>query len=167
MDEIKLIHPQIKAPTVEAFEITPTDTPGVFKTYSGSDLNFGYGNTTYIAYVYSNDGRSMFYSDSRTNFTLTIPEPGEYKVHICAEKDYVAHNGKYILGFSGIKPMKTDAVPEWKDDMAGTISAAWRPTKETKVVFPESMRKLSAKEKARLETPVEYQFGSADSTEED
>ena len=167
MDEIKLILPQIKAPTGEAFEITPTDTPGVFKTYSGSDLNFGYGNTTYIAYVYSNDGRSMFYSDSRTNFTLTIPEPGEYKVHICAEKDYVAHNGKYILGFSGIKPMKTDAVPEWKDDMAGTISAAWRPTKETKVVFPESMRKLSAKEKAKLETPVEYQFGSADSTEED
>ena len=75
MDEIKLILPQIKAPTGEAFEITPTDTPGVFKTYSGSDLNFGYGNTTYIAYVYSNDGRSMFYSDSRTNFTSPFPNP--------------------------------------------------------------------------------------------
>ena len=167
MDEIKLILPTIKAPTGESFEITPTEEKGVFKTYSGNNLNFGYGNTTYIAYVYSNDGRSMYYSDSRTNFTLTIPEPGEYKVHICAEKDYVAHNGKYILGFSGIKPAKTELVSQWKDDGTGTISASWRPTTETKVIFPESMRNLSENEKNLLETPTVYQFGSKDSTEED
>lgn len=167
MDEIKLILPQIKAPTGESFEITATDTPGVFKTYSGSDLNFGHGKTKYIAYVYSNDGRRMFYSDSRTDFTLTIPEPGEYKVHICAEQDYIAHNGKYILGFRGLKAPSTDTVASWNDDGTGTLSAAWRPTVETKVVFPKSMRYLSAEEKAKLETPAEYQFGSAESTEED
>ena len=167
MDEIKLILPQIKATTGEEFEITPTETAGVFKTYSGSDLNFGYGNTTYIAYVYSTDGRRMFYSDARTDYTLTIPEPGEYKVHICAEKDYITPNGKYILGFHGMKPLKTELVPEWNDNGTGTISAAWRPTTETKVVFPESMRKLSDEEKKNLETPTTYQFGSAESTEED
>ncbi len=167
MDEIKIIPPAIKASTGETFDVIPTETAGVFKTYSGNTLNFGYGNTTYIAYTFSNDGKQIYYSDSRNDFTLTIPEPGEYKIHICAEKDYIAHNGKYILGFSGIKPPKTDAVPEWKDDGAGTLSAAWRPTVETKVVFPKSLKALSDEEKAIAASPVSFFGGNENSSEEE
>lgn len=160
------------------FEIKPTEKSGVFTTWSGDTLNYGFGLTTYTAYVYSADGERVYYSDSRTGYTLTIPEEGTYKLYVVAEKTYTTDRNKGIVGFSAPLLVCPEGKNDWNDNGAGTLTAivSDRVPEDVNPAFigvnpkipeVESFRKLSKEEQEELSKPVEFFFGSDDPTDEE
>lgn len=123
--KITVISPEMKSSDGETFRVYPTDSFGVFETYSGAAQNFGYGLTTYICYAENTDGdgTKIYYSNALTGYKLSLPESGTYSLEIAGEKNYTAANGKNIPGFT-TKLLKLPAgAQSWSDNGSGTISA--------------------------------------------
>ena len=121
--KLTIAPPLMRASTGEYFKVNGTDSFGVFETFSGRTLNFGYGLTSYICYAYSSDGRKVYYSNSDTGYTLTLPESGEYQLYIAGEADYTAASGKNIKGCSTSMLKLPAGATGWTDDNNGAISA--------------------------------------------
>lgn len=173
-----VIPPKMLSPQGDVFAISNTDKEGVFLTWSGDTLNYGFGLTTYTAYVYSADGQRVYYSNANTGYTLTIPEEGEYQAYVCAENTYVTDRNKEIVGFGAALLKCPEGKNDWEDDGKGTLTAivSDRVPEEVNPAFiginakiPEiaSLRTLSADEQAKLSSPAEYIMGSDNPTEEE
>lgn len=120
---ISLTAPKMKASNGVTLPIYGTAEFGVFETYSGSYLNFGYGPTTYIALAKNEAGDKVYYSNSATSFKLTVPA-GSYKMDVKGEKDYYYTGGTVIKGFSAVTDL---TLPEgkttWRDNGKGLMVA--------------------------------------------
>ena len=120
----KLYAPKMKASNGLILPILGTNTAGKLETHDGVDLNFGYGLTYYIVFTPSADGNKVYYSNSNTNYTLTVPTGGTYYLDIAGEKDYIASNGAPIYCFSTSKHLTLpEGMTGWSDDNAGTFTA--------------------------------------------
>ncbi len=133
-----IIPPAIISSEGVPFEIRETDTPGVFTTWSGTERNYGSGNTTYIAYTYSKDRNTVYYSCEKTGYTLSIDEPGEHQVFIMGEKEYVTPRNKQIAGFDESMLTLPDGAVGWADDEKGRFTAVYDKYQPTKFFSGEN-----------------------------
>ncbi len=132
MSDFVIIPPRILSSEGVPFEVTETDKKGVFATWSGTDRNYGWGNTTYMAYTYSKDGNTVYYSWEKTGYTLTLDEPGEYQLFIVGEKEYLTPREKRIEGFDESMLALPEGAFGWADDEKGRFCAVYdryQPTK--------------------------------------
>ncbi len=106
------------------FEVNGTDTPGVFETYSGTEYSFGWGPIKYMIYTKSADGLNYYYSNEKTDYTLTLPS-GTYQLDLCGEKTWTTSNNKTITGFTTSACLELpDGYVAWHDDNKGTFTAS-------------------------------------------
>lgn len=114
--------PRMKAPDGTEFGVYPTEKIGVYDTYSGAAHQFGWGKISYLCYAQLDD--VTYYSDSRTDYTLTIKTSGVYNLEICGEHDWIIRQDAPIRGFNTREYLTLPLDAEcWEDDNKGTINA--------------------------------------------
>ena len=148
---ISLTAPKMKASTGITLPVYGTSQFGVFDTYSGGFLNFGFGPTTYISLAKNEDGDKVYYSSSATSFKLTVPA-GSYEMDVKGEKDYYYTGGTVIKGFSTTTDLVLpEGMTTWRDNGKGMLVAV---NADYTVVYVSALNGNDTNDGLSEQTPV-------------